>query len=47
MANELAVERPTCPASPHLLGDFLKIATYNVNGIISPPADPPEMVEGG
>jgi exodeoxyribonuclease-3 len=35
MANELAVERPTCPASPHLLGDFLKIATYNVNGIIS------------
>jgi exodeoxyribonuclease-3 len=35
MANEMAVERPTCPASPHLLGDFLKIATYNVNGIIS------------
>jgi exodeoxyribonuclease III len=31
----MAVERPTCPAPPHLAGELLKIATYNVNGITS------------
>ena len=30
----MAVERPTCPVSPHFWDGSLKIATYNVNGIV-------------